>query len=295
MKKLLSIVLCISMFFTLCSPAFAVGLKEESAQQDFGAMILLDQFKTENYEISAYQQGDMFYVITVLSDGRVEISFAEEGQPAKALWLNPQELPQMAGMVAEIAASDASFAKTVTEYAVQHENQSELVPVEVISVSTDPGVQPQGMDDIDDYNSLIDQLASIYGEPHTDYDWTNLTSQVVGGLTYNYKENLSYDMIYRNFVAFDVGASLGSIMSLILSKKIPTLSNSISVIANVLGIASAVNTLLTYAGVLTNYYSSVVYHRYVMINGRGPYFECDKITEYNGWARKNNSSIPKPN
>ena len=59
------------------------------------------------------------------------------------------------------------------------------------------------------------------------------------------------------------------------------------------GIASAVNTLLTYAGVLTNYYSSVVYHRYVMINGRGPYFECDKITEYNGWARKNNSSTAR--
>ena len=53
------------------------------------------------------------------------------------------------------------------------------------------------------------------------------------------------------------------------------------------------NTLLTYAGVLTNYYSSVVYHRYVMINGRGPYFECDKITEYNGWARKNNSSTAR--
>lgn len=45
MKKLLSVVLCFSMIFALCVPAFAVETDQENMSQEFSAV---DEFLTTN-------------------------------------------------------------------------------------------------------------------------------------------------------------------------------------------------------------------------------------------------------
>lgn len=279
--RVLSMMLVTVLVAQLCMPlAFA-------ATSDYD-LVLLDQYEADHYEMAAYQQGDTFYVITVLDNGDIELAFAEKEQLARTLWIGSQDvMPTAQFAPVKIGADNLNFARTVIDYGEQHQAQSEVVDIEVYPTSATNGIQAYGGKGTDDYNSLIRQLEDIHGPEHVDYDWTGMWANVVGGLTYNYKEILDYDMIYRDSFSFSVGTTLGGLIATVAAF-IPGLSVPMAIISGVLGVAALYNTVLEHSGVLASYYGSAVYCRYVLVEGRGPYYECFKTTDYNGWVEEGN-------
>ena len=184
--------------------------------------------------------------------------------------------------------SSDNFIAAVKTYGLEHKADSNLVLVEVVAGNVG-NIQPEtaspnGMIPAD-RDALVAQMQAIHGPEYISRNWTGMVSNVVDGIVYEYKEDLHYGINYRNSVAYSVGMTLGSVIAKILSA-IPVLSVPMAVIANVLDIAAATNTVLTTAGVIASYYGSAVYSRYVLVQHGGPYFESYKTIYYDGWVKE---------
>lgn len=253
--------------------------------------VLLDRYQAEHYEMAAYREDDMFYVITVLDDGSIELAFAEKEQSARSLWLTQQDVMP----ITHLAVDNLDFVRSVIDYGMQHQSQSEVVKVEFrpaleSQMSVTSSIQTMGVG-TDGYNTLMNQLQAIHGPERYDYNWTGIAYHIVGNLTYNYKENLTLSMRYNDSFKFNMGTSLGSIVASILARI--TGVGLLSIIADVLGVIALGSTILDHSGAIASYNGGAVYSRYVMVQGGGPYYQCSKSTAYRGWVEEGNYGSAK--
>lgn len=278
-KRILCVLLAMCIIVFNASPAFA--MEEDNLEE----RILIDNYSTECYEISVYRQGDILYAITLLSNGQVEVVTAKPGKGIRSLWFN---VTNIEGVKRD--ATNKPFVDAVIEYSIKEEKKSILVEcrrggMENLSAEE---VMPEAIAANNghdaDYNALILKLRVLYGPEHVNFNWAGITSQPYEGLVYNYKENLTYDMVYRNYMAYSAGMSLGSIVLGFLS--IIGHSAPLSTLATLLGIPAYGASITLDDGVIACYGGDVVYCRYVMIEGGGPYYQCYKTTEYNGWVKR---------
>lgn len=289
MKKLISMVLALSMIFSLCTVAYAAEpavMDDDGFWGYNGQTVLIDEFSTDAYTIKSFYDGDIVYVVTVLANGETEFVWAPIGGTVRTITFMPNNVNYSGDADALRRLSDNAFVSAAKAYALSHVAESTIVDVEVSTemVGNDftEGVAPAQMDQ-SDYDALMDQLVDIHGEEHAGYDWTGMVSNTVGGLTYEYKENLDLAMNYRNSVAYSAGMTLGAVVASILSK-IPGVGAPLAVIAKVLEVGAAVNTYLYATGKIASYYGAAIYGRYVMVEGGGPYFECFRTVDYDGWV-----------
>lgn len=282
-KKIISVVLTLSL---ILSNLASVSAASPNLPDD---LILLDEFSTNYYKMASYRNDNNVYVITVMNDGNIELAFAESNCAARSLWMNTQDLyPVMCksnSIDTEMSLNNNNFVTAVINYGISNQEKGSLVNVTVVD-NSESSIQLRGKN-TDDYDSLIAQLEDIHGPEYDEKNWTGKTSDKFNGLTFNYKETLIYGMTFRDTFAFTVGTSLGGIVATILAFH-PSLSAPIGIIGLVLGVAGLSSAILDHSGTLASYYGSAVYNRYVMVEGGGPYYECYKTTDYNGWVEAGN-------
>ncbi len=126
--KIFSVMLSVILLMQLSVPVlYAAELNNRNE------LVLLDQYSTDRYEMIAYQEGDIFYVITITSDEQIEIASAKTGHVASSIWLDMQDIPLSSQtMMIVNDVSNLSFAEAVIEYGNQHKQQEKTAGVELI-------------------------------------------------------------------------------------------------------------------------------------------------------------------
>lgn len=251
-----------------------------------GETVCIDEFVADHYTMAAYYDGDIIYVITILENGETEFCWAPLFGTVRALELNLNDLG-LSPQAANRKSISMSTANTIKTYSLNHVSQSTLACPTNSSTSD---ISPNGMIQAD-YDALMDELESMHGEEYTGENWAGIRYQIDGGLKYEFKENLSYSLSYVDSVAYSAGMTLGSVVADALAK-IPGLTAPMKAIATVLRVAAAINTVLYESGMIANYSSDVVYYRYVLIDGSGPYDWASHVIYYDGWIDEGNPGSP---
>lgn len=289
MKKFISMFLTLAMIFSFCTVTYAAepAVTDDNNYWGYnGQTVLIDEFTTDAYTIKSFYDGEIVYVVTVLANGETEFVWAPIGGTVRTITFMPNEVGLNNGTDALSSLSDSNFVSAAKAYALSHAAESTIVNVEISTVMEEgdftEDIVPAKMNQ-DDYDALMEQLEDIHGEEHDWFNWTGIMSHTVDGLTFEYKENLDLVMNYRNSVAYSAGMTLGSVVASILAH-IPGVGAPLAVIAKVLEVAAAVNTYLYATGQIASYYGAAIYERYVMVEGSGPYFECFRTIDYDGWV-----------
>lgn len=288
MKKLISIVIALSM--TLSCVGIAYAAEPVTVENNYwgyrGSTIQLDEFVTNSYAMKSFYDGEIVYVITVLANGETEFVWAELGGTVRTLRLEADDVILTGGTGSEDLISNESYVEAVKNYSLSHIAESKDIYdyEEKKKILQPESIGTKGMIEAD-YDALMEQIEDIHGPEHVMYNWTGIASETIGELTFEYKENLSYGMTYRDTLAYAAGMTLGEVIASLLSK-IPGISAPMSVIANVLGVASAVTTVIALSGKLASYNGSATYVRFVLIDGKGPYFDSHWVTSYDGWIKE---------
>lgn len=266
--------------FSVVSAASSTSTLSERYTWEENGYTLIDSYFTDTQSTEFYSNGETIYGITLFDTGAIEVVWADIGEPAHSLWLTKDELS-----LDTLTGSDMQtfkgneFRASLKEYCLEHRDESTLVD---ITVREAPAITPMA-EDTDVYRSLMDQLEDIHGPQHTNYNWTGLVSQIIGGIEYNYKENLSYEMNRADSYELLRGMSVASVLASILSLH-PASKITMSILSIILGTAS----ILPSDTELLQYTGSAVYWRYVLINGGGPYYSGGKTMMYEGWAKVGN-------
>lgn len=272
--------------FSFATSAFAaqnpVGIDSNK-----GETVLLDVFIADHYKMAAYTDDDTAWVFTVFDDGSIEVASSpiDGSGIVRSVWLSTEDLSYTSQRGGKEIFEDLAYFQAVKEYSLDNIDMSEEMIVTQVNRSPE---SQRGMavttSGTDDYNALMAQLEAIHGPQHYDYNWTGMSSQLYNGYTLNYKEILTYGMTYRDSYYFSQGMTLGGIVAGLVGLFV--LSVPMWIIATVLGVAAYYNTYLDHSGYLAAYYGDAVYYRYVLVNGSGPYYECSKITYYDGWVEE---------
>lgn len=285
MKKFVSIVLALCVMMSCSGLAHAA---ESSAEQSGywgydGETVQIDEFVAEHYVMKSFYDGEIVYVITVLENSETEFAWAPVGGVVRSLTLNANNVVFSDDIGTMALLSNDTFVESVKDYCLSHVAESTVVyeRVETVAIQNPESVEIDAMVEAD-YNALMAQMKDIHGSEHVLYNWTGMVSNIVGGLAFEYKENLDYEMNYRNSVAYSAGMTLGQLVAKVLSL-IPQISVPMNVIARVLQVTAATNTILNATGQIASYYGSAVYNRFVLVEGGGPYFESFWVTDYDGW------------
>ncbi len=278
MKNFISVLLALSIILTFPGSAYAADFGP-----DYGLIsappMLLEEYSTDKAQVSLFCSGETYFTITVIDDERIELAFTETDGAVRSLWFTVGDLqhPASSANFSADAEINNSFVTAVIEYGQNHIEESRPVSVAatgVCELQTEVMAAPSS-----DLEKLGDELYALYGSKHTDYNWTGKASISYNGNTYYFKENLDYYIVDsgRSY-PFALGTTLGSLVLGLGS------GATLKVIATVLGVIGATDTVITRGGSLLRYNGNVLYHRYVMINGKGPYDQCYKSIEYTGWA-----------
>lgn len=285
MKKFISVLFALSMLLTFPGMAYVADSKPDdyglSAVGTTGRPVLVDEYSTARAQVSVYCSGDTYFAITAIDDGRIELAFTQEGGPAHSLWLTTEDLQSTAATAypPQSTVMGARFVDAVIEYGKNNAEKSTQIQIYEEYIS-EPQLETGAP--TSDRDLLLAQLEDIYGSAHIGYDWTGKSSVSYQGNTYYFKENLDYYVGTSGFdYRFEAGVTLGGIITGLLNKNILA---KLSVIASVLSIPAVANAIITRGGKLLRYNANVLYTRYVLINGKGPYNECYKSIEYWGWA-----------
>lgn len=285
MKKLVSSIVVFCMFFSCTGFAYAESPNEcPNAYWGYnGKTIEIDKFTTDTYAMASFYDGNLVYVITVWLNGDIEFSWAPVGGAVSStkFSLNDINITDTSDSLDFI--SNETFINSAKEYGLKSSNESTVIYElsESSLVNTSGNITITGME-ISDYNALIAQMEELHGEEYTMENWTS--SNVVGGLSYDYKENLNYDMVYRDSVRYTRNMTLGSLITTLLAT-IPGISAPMSIIAAVLGVSAAENAYLVDDGQIASYYGAAVYTRFVLVDNSGPYYECYHTIDYDGWIK----------
>ncbi|WP_294546991.1 hypothetical protein [uncultured Pseudoflavonifractor sp.] len=263
--------------FSVVSAASSTSTLSERYTWEENGYTLIDSYFTDTQSTEFYSNGETIYGITLFDTGAIEVVWADIGEPAHSLWLTKDELS-----LDTLTGSDMQtfkgneFRASLKEYCLEHRDESTLVD---ITVREAPAITPMA-EDTDVYRSLMDQLEDIHGPQHTNYNWTGLVSQIIGGIEYNYKENLSYEMNRTRLHEVSSGTSVASFLATILAFN-PSTAMTFGILSAIFGGVS----IITSNSELLEYTGSAVYWRYVLINGGGPYYSGGKTMTYEGWAK----------
>ena len=291
MKKVLALTLTVCLLLSCTSLAFAdysvdkqIELEDSGYWGYNGSTVLIDEYSCEQYDMKAYYDGEIVYVISVYNDGEVNFVWAPIHGTVRSITFDSQELS--VNTVETAQSINRTFAETAKAYSLANANESKIIDITAPETSISPNAYVQS-----DYNYLMSQVQNRFGSEYTWYDWTGMSSQNYNGLTFQYKENLSYELMYRDSYAFSQGMRIAEFYASLLAE-IPSLETPFSVIEDILGAFADINDYLLESGVIANYYGSAVYSRYVLIGGGGPYYQCYQTVDYDGWSAENDGENP---
>lgn len=257
-----------------------------------GETVLIDEYEAGFYSMAAYYDGEIIYVITVLSDGQIEFAWAPLYGTAQSLWFTADDVATNTDGIIRAQGSGSEFMIKIKEYALDNLNNSNTVGVTSVNL-TNSEVQHMRVSvntandytDRDDYKALMDDLEDIYGLPYSGRNWTGF-SGISSGEYYEFKEELDYEMVYRDGFAFTAVTTIGGLIAAILALY-PGLTVAMTVISLALGTASSADVIIGRTGVLASFGGTVAFNRSVFINREpDPYFTCGKGIYYNGWVEE---------
>ena len=283
-RKFAALILAVAM---LTTSSFAIIPGEDAMQP---GMISLGEYSTDTFRMAFFQDGNQFYTISLLNDGRIEFVTMEIDGQVTSLWLAVQDVAvPPAGNILSLM-DDENFIDAVMAYSSVRASQA--APVNV-TVAERGDVQPSSLD----LDYLLNEMAAIHGSQHTWANWTSFNTYSEGGLTYQFKEDLMYGMQYRQNFGYETGSTISSLASFLFSASSflqaqYTLAMLNSVLADVFMVVDTINYFLDRAGVISTYYGDASYTRYVMVENGGPYYETYKLHEYVGWVDQNNREAP---
>lgn len=278
-----------SLFVVLCFVFTNTIVTYVSAASTAGTVaneiVKTDSYQTPYYEMATYQSNDTVYVIAALNSGEIHFATAKKGSDdVQSMWLDRDDLAAYSesSSIASNSINNA-VANAVINYSVDNASKMEAAKVHM-----NPGVQTMAYSSRDE-NAILDELESTYGSEHTAYNWTGMTSQTYQGNRYNYKENLTHTIEYRDSIWFERGAYLADIVAA-LTAALPGVRVVTGTIAIVLNITATEYSQALDEGSIASYYSNTLYYRYVLVNNGGPYFECTKDVTNDCWILEGDSS-----
>ena len=287
MKRIVSsiIVMFIILSYGGVIQASTMKISQESFWNYEGEVVQIDEFITDEYAMRSFYDGEIVYVITVLRNGEIEFAWATIGGSVYSHTFYDRTIAENFYKIADFFENDDAI-KELKTYSLNHLSENALIYEEVEPYNPIEN-EINGMVQ-SDYNALMSQIKNIHGSEHVGKNWTGMVSNKYQGLTYAYKEDLDYGLNYRDSAAYSAGMTLGAVVARLLSK-IPQVSVPMRVIAEVLEVASAVNTVIDSSGQIASYYGYAVYDRYVLIEGGGPYLQCFRNVDYDGWINVGDS------
>lgn len=281
-KKIIAALLVASLSLGTTVPVFAAENSEFSEQYlaETGNYVLLDELETANYKISLLQEGNVIYAVTILKNNVIELAIAKDGV-VRSLWLTQDDLNTNNPYALFADINDDQLVNSVINYGKDNMDRSVIAPVRCVKE-----ISPLSRSSDDAYDSLMSQMEAIHGGEYLDRDWTGRGPETIDGHVYSYHEWLNYDVNYRTNYVFEAMTTLGDLVSLIADLKDDgsTTSKIIVGVASALDVLASASTILREAGIVSEYFGSAEYNRFINVDGGGPYHESYKWIEYNGWA-----------
>lgn len=287
MKKIISVMLTIALLFVLTAPTHAASTVATDDYWGFtGETVLIDEYHTDSYSIYAYYDGSIVYAVTTLSDGRIEFTWAPIGGSARSLWLTEQDFSAEKGI--PYTKNDPHIlSAAVKEYGLSNTDKSIPVAVTHTSAPISSASVSSRATGTDDHRSLQNQMAAIHGPKYNMVKWTSFDMMYSGGLKYTFKESLDYEVYFYDSFSFSDGITLGSLLVFILGIYFGA-TLTLTILAGILAVAPYADSYIPRSGAVCNYRGEAVYYRYTFIDDAGPYFQCWKKINYEGWAEEGN-------
>lgn len=263
-KRILALVLACSLVILNVSAATSTPYKNEN--QPFDQLILKD------CTISLFQKGNWIYSITI-NNNKIEFDACriDDNETVYQILLNNDDLN-----LSNISNENYLYEQ-IAEYGFN--NLKTKSKVSNFTTST-IGVRSSGN------AKLQNEMKSIHGDP---YSGKMLLYKTCYNLRFSVNENLDWALDYRNSIAFDLYTTLGSLATAAAASTLKhfgiavTAAKVLGPLATIIGVTAAVDTVLQYAGVISQYEGEAVYYRYTLVNGAGPYCTTWKKLEYIGW------------
>lgn len=297
MKRFISMILICCFLFLLPVNAYAAEAAQNKSNNYWGyngETVLIDEYHTDSYSIYAYYDGSILYAVTILHDGRIEFAWAPIGGSVRSLWLTGHDLTAERG-ISYTRNDPHVLSAAVKEYGLSNADKSTSVAVTHTSVPISSlGITSRATGS-DDHRSLQNQMATIHGPKYSMVKWTSFDMIYSGGLKYTFKESLDYEVYFYDRFTFSDGITLGALFlaaaAFFTGAGTPAaLTLTLKILGAIFAVAPYAEEYIPRSGAICNYRGEAVYYRYTFIDDAGPYFQCWKKINYDGWAEEGNSN-----
>ena len=287
MKKTIKTSIVSLLLVALLLPNFTVVA---GATNGNNSAVRLDDYVTSHYAVALFQEDESFFSVTVERGNHVEFSITQADTPIYSVWTTLEQLgDEFVGKDHSLLIDDSYFIDAVYTFGQQQVQSGNATVGNIEFIPYDPSAPVPHSVDLAILRGLVED---IHGQRYDMEDWTGFGDEDKYGLTFSYLETLDIEEDIGGVFTISDGLSLGAAASKFAARFLVNAATALTVLGVVLGVASAVTSLILDKADIFYYDYAVTYARDVLIDGAGPYWHGAHQYYYTGYINMTDTNPP---